>query len=121
MYTDWRNNIGVLNVKQKEAEEKLKYKSLCIEIKRTWNMKCKIAPLMAEDNGRVTWGLNKIWKPYRENIIDKLEKTAKYNMGSTAVSTWNILSHTDQEKYQGENVTDNTRNNNNNNYNNIEL
>ena len=42
-------------------------------------------------------------------------------MGSTAVSTWNILSGTDQEKYQGENVTDNTRNNNNNNYNNIEL
>ena len=29
------------NAVQKEAEKKLKYKSLCIEIERTWNLKCR--------------------------------------------------------------------------------
>ena len=30
------------NVVQKEAEKKLKYKSLCIETQRMWNLKCTI-------------------------------------------------------------------------------
>jgi hypothetical protein len=30
------------NVVQKEAEKKLKYKSLCIELQRMWNLKCTI-------------------------------------------------------------------------------
>jgi hypothetical protein len=59
VHTDRCSNIGGQNVKQKEVEEKLKYQSLCIEIKRTWNMKCMLAPLMTEDNRRVTKGLNK--------------------------------------------------------------
>jgi len=33
-------------VVQKEAENKLKYKSLCIEIQRTWNLKCTIVPVI---------------------------------------------------------------------------
>ena len=30
---------------QKEAEKKLKYKSLCIEMQRMWNLKCTIVPV----------------------------------------------------------------------------
>jgi hypothetical protein len=45
------------NVTQKEAEKKLKYKSLCIEIKRMWNMKCMIMLVIIGANGIVTKGL----------------------------------------------------------------
>ena len=34
------------NVVQKEAEKKLKYKSLCIEIQRMWDLKCTIIPIV---------------------------------------------------------------------------
>jgi hypothetical protein len=34
------------NVMQKEAEKKLKYKSLCIEKQRIWNMQCLIIPVI---------------------------------------------------------------------------
>ena len=33
---------GDRNVVQKEAEKKLKYKSLCIEIQQMWNLKCRL-------------------------------------------------------------------------------
>jgi hypothetical protein len=34
------------NIVQKEAERKLKYKSLCIEIRRMWKLKCMIIPVI---------------------------------------------------------------------------
>jgi hypothetical protein len=47
------------NVVQKEAEKKLKYKNLCIEIQRMWNLKCKIIPLIIGTTGIVTRSLRK--------------------------------------------------------------
>ena len=42
------------NVVQKEAEKRLKYKILCIEIQRVWNLKCTIVPVIIGANGIVT-------------------------------------------------------------------
>ena len=41
------------NVVQKEAEKKLKYKSLCIEMQRMWNLKCTIVPAIIGATGIV--------------------------------------------------------------------
>jgi len=47
------------NVVQKEAERKLKYKSLCIEIQRMWKLKCTIIPVITGATGIVTRSLKK--------------------------------------------------------------
>jgi len=47
------------NVVQKEAKNKLKYKSLCIEIQRMWNLKCTIVPVITGATGIVTRSLRK--------------------------------------------------------------
>ena len=39
------------NVVQKEAEKKLKYKSLCVEVKRMCNIKCVIVPVIIGATG----------------------------------------------------------------------
>jgi len=44
-------------VVQKDVEKKLKYKSLCVEIQRMWNLKCKIVPVIIEATGIVTKGI----------------------------------------------------------------
>jgi hypothetical protein len=63
------------NVMQKEAEKKLKYKNLSIEIQRMWNMKCFVIPVIIEATGIVSKSLQK----YLETIpgqhsIDSLQK-----------------------------------------------
>jgi hypothetical protein len=45
------------NVMQKEAENKLKYESLGIEIQRMWNLKCTIIPVIIRATGIVTGNL----------------------------------------------------------------
>jgi hypothetical protein len=55
------------NVIQKESKKKFKYKNLCIEIQRMWNMKCFVIPAIIGATGIVTEGLKK----YLETITGK--------------------------------------------------
>jgi len=65
------------NVVQKEAEKKLKYKNLCIEIKRMWNLKCTIVPVINGATGTVTRSLSKNLETVPGKYsIDSLQKTA---------------------------------------------
>ena len=62
---------------QKEAEKKLKYKSLGIEIQRIWNLKCTIIPVIIGATGIVTRSLRKkLGAVTGEHSIDSLQKTA---------------------------------------------
>ena len=65
------------NVVQKEAEKKLKYKGLCIEIQRMWNLKCTIIPVIIGATGIVTRNLRKNLEAVPgKHSIDSLQKTA---------------------------------------------
>ena len=65
------------NVVQKEAEKNLKYKSLCIEIQRMWNLKCTIVPVIIGATGIVTRSLKKNLESVPgKHSIDSLQKTA---------------------------------------------
>ena len=69
------------NVLQKETEKKLKYKSLCIEIQRTWNLKCTIIPVIIEATGTVTRSLRKNLETVPgKHSIDSLQKTAIFGL-----------------------------------------
>jgi hypothetical protein len=48
------------NFVQKEVEKKLKYKSLCVEKQRMWNLKCTIISVAIGATGIVTRNLKKI-------------------------------------------------------------
>jgi hypothetical protein len=61
----------------KEAEKKLKYKSLCIEIQRMWNLKCTIIPVIIGATGILTRSLRKNLEAVPgKHSIDSLQKTA---------------------------------------------
>jgi hypothetical protein len=65
------------NVVQKEAEREVKYKSLCIDIQRIWNLKCTIIPVIIGDTGIVTRSLKKTLEAVPgKHSIDSLQKTA---------------------------------------------
>jgi hypothetical protein len=65
------------NAVQKEVEKKLKYKSLCIEMQRMWNLKCTIVPVIIGATGIVTRSLRKNLKIISgKHSIDSLQKTA---------------------------------------------
>jgi len=64
------------NAVQKEVEKKLKYKSLCTEIQRMWNLKCMIIPVISGANGIVTRSLRKNLETVPgKHSIDSLQKT----------------------------------------------
>ena len=65
------------NVVQKEVEKKLKYKSLCVEIQRMWNLKCTIIPVITGDTGMIKRRLRKNLEAVPgKHSIDSLQKTA---------------------------------------------
>jgi hypothetical protein len=65
------------NYVQKEAEKKLIYKSLCIEIQRMWNLKCTIIPVITGAPGIVTRSLRKNLEAVPgKHSTDSLQKTA---------------------------------------------
>jgi len=65
------------NVVQKEAEKKIKYRSLCTEIQRMWNLKCTIVPVIIGATGIVTRNLKKSLETVPgKHSIDSLQKTA---------------------------------------------
>ena len=62
---------------QKEAEKKLKYNSLCIEMQRMWNLKCTIVQVIIGATGIVTRSLQKnLETAAGKHSIDSLQKTA---------------------------------------------
>jgi hypothetical protein len=65
------------NVVQKEAEKKLKYKSLVIEGQRMWNLTCTIMPGITGATGLVTKSLGKNLEAIPgKHSIDSLQQTA---------------------------------------------
>jgi hypothetical protein len=106
------------NVVQKEAEKKLKYKSLCIEIQRTWNLKCTII----RNSNWSHWNSN-------EKLKEKFGSCTRKTLDRFTTKdscTWNITHNTEstavcslnpercgsplfQEKYQEEKACDKRR------------
>jgi len=77
------------NVVQKEAEKKLKYKRLCIEIQRMWNLKCMIVPVIIGAIGIVTRSLRKnLGTVPGKHSIHSLQKTA---ILGTSHIIWKVL------------------------------
>ena len=72
------------NVVQKEAEKKLKYKSLCIEMQWMWNLKCTITPVITGATGIVMRSLGKNMEAVPgKDSIDSLHKTAMLGTSHT--------------------------------------
>ena len=77
MHTDRCGNTRRQNCCAKEAEKKLKYKSLCIEIQRIWNLKCTIIQVIIGATEIITRSLRKNLKAVPgKHWIDSLQKTA---------------------------------------------
>jgi hypothetical protein len=61
---------------QKKEENKLKYKSLCMEIRRMWNMKCMIIQVITGATGMAITG-SKSFESHTRKTFDRF--TTKYS------------------------------------------
>jgi len=75
------------NVVKKEAEKKLKYMSLCIEIQRMWDLKCTVVPVIIGATGIVTRSLRKKFGSCTRKTFDRFTTKDSYN--------WNITRNTE--------------------------
>jgi len=77
MHTDRCGNTRRQQCCAKGSGKKLKYKSLCIEIQRMWNLKCTTLPVIIGATGIVTRSLRKNLETVPgKHSIDSLQKTA---------------------------------------------
>ena len=77
MHTDRCGNTRREKCCAKGSGKKLKYKRLCIEIQRMWNLKCTIVPVIIGATGIVTRSLRKKLETVPgKHSIDSLQKTA---------------------------------------------
>jgi len=77
MHTDRCGNTRRQKGCANEAEKKLKYRSLYIEIQRMWNLKCTIIPVKTGATGIVTRSLRKNLEAVPgKHSTDSLQKTA---------------------------------------------
>jgi hypothetical protein len=65
-----------MNAIQREAEKKLKYKNLSMELQRMWNMKCFVIPIITGAKRIVSRSLNNLETIPGQHSIDSLQKTA---------------------------------------------
>jgi hypothetical protein len=76
MHTDKCSNTRGQKCAKGSGKE-AKIQELCIEIQRTWNLKCEILPVITGATGIVTKGLKEFGIHTRKNnSIDSLKKTA---------------------------------------------
>ena len=76
MHTDRCGNTRGQKNRSKGNGKKPKYKSLCIDIQRMWNMECMIIPVTIRATGIATKGLKKYLKAMLEKYsINSLQKT----------------------------------------------
>jgi hypothetical protein len=78
---------GDRNVIKQEAEKILKYKDLIIEIRRMWNVKTKVTPVITGATGTIS----KSFRKYLSSVpgqhdIKELQKTATLGTAHTAES-----------------------------------
>ena len=77
MHTDRRGNSRRQKGCEKEAEKKLKYKSVYIEMQRMWNLKCAIVPVIIGATEIVTRSIKKNVETIPgKHSIDLLQKTS---------------------------------------------
>jgi hypothetical protein len=75
------------NVTQREAEKKLKHKSLCTEIQWMWDVKCVVIPAVTGATGMVTTGLKETFRSHTGETFNRV--------ATEGSCTWDIRHNTE--------------------------